>query len=206
MTLFLTKKSTVVSLALLAATATIQAKTIVLGTTYEISEKDAQVELMERVNNKDWDKVFSERRNNQAEWAALKTAYLPVSQEDKTRTHIPFYTSEMEVKDPSGKVIYPKGYTFNPLNHMSLPNKIWVLTPSTTKYFVGKIPKTDQILIANGNPLDQRAVLKMPTFILDDKTKQRLGITHAPSMIQQEGSALKITEYSIHTLMNEGEQ
>lgn len=193
------------ALALLASVNS-QASTIVLGTTYEISERDAQAELMERVNKTDWHKVFSEQKNKQAEWSALKTAYLPLSQEDISRTYIPFYTSEMDVKTPDGKVLYPKGYTFNPLNYMTLPNRIWVLTPSTTKYFVGKIPKTDQVLIANGNPLDQRALLNMPTFILDDKTKERLGITHAPSMLQQHGSALTITEYSIHTLMHEGEQ
>lgn len=176
------------------------AQDIVVGTTYDILERDAEEELMERVNKTDWQTKLNFDEENSDHWGATQTTYLSLAKETITRQHIPFYTSEFDVKTPDGRVIYPKGYTFNPLLYARLPNKFYVLTPTTEKYFVGKIGPRDQILYANGNPLKARERLKMPVFVLDEKTKVRLGIQTSPSIIEQKGGALYIQEISIDDL------
>ena len=180
----------------------VYSKNIYTGTTYEIIENDAEVELLNRVQGVNWDSRIKEK-NDSDKWNAINTEYLPLAQESIIRTYVPFYKSDFEIKTPKGKVIYPKGYSFNPLRFMKLPNKIYIITPSTAKYFAGKISNSDQIILANGNPLDQRDLMKAPVFSLDSKTKERLGINKAPSIIWQEGAMLKIQEISIKDLTNE---
>jgi len=175
----------------------------VIGNTYLIIERDAEEELFEKINSTDWEKEILNHAKDPSDWAALKSEYLPLAQEDKIRSHVPFHTNEKDITDGKGNIIYPKGYTFNPLNFMHMPNKIWILTPSTIKYFKNQIPATDQVLIVNGNPIDYRELLSMPTFILDKKTKDRLGIKVAPSVVSQVGSSLHIREYSINNLETE---
>lgn len=177
-------------------------KDIVTGVVYEIIENDAEIELMERVKNVNWNEELK-KKNDVSTWAAVKSEYLPIAQETILRSYVPFYKTEFEIKDNKGKIIYPKGYSFNPLRFMTMPNKIYILTPSTAKFFKGKISNRDQIIIANGNPLDQREVLNAPVFTLDEKTKDRLGIEKAPSIVWQEGALLKIQEISIKDLTNE---
>lgn len=191
------------SIIFLFIASTIQAgftKDIVAGVTYEILERDAEEELMERVNSTDWEGKLNFDENDSDKWGATQTTYVHLAENTVTRQHIPFYTSEFDVKLPDGRIIYPKGYTFNPLLYARLPNKFYVLTPSTEKYFYGKISSRDQVLYANGNPLKAKKRLKMPVFVLDDKTKERLGIQYSPSIIEQRGGALIIQEISIHEL------
>jgi hypothetical protein len=178
------------------------AKNVVLGNVYEIKEKDAQVELMEKINKTNWDDEIK-KRNDPDLWLATKAVNLPLARETTLRAYVPFYKSEFEIKDSKGNTIYPKGYTFNPLRFIKMPNKLYILSPKTTKYFIGKIRNTDQIIIANGNPLKERKKLKSPVFMLDEKTKNRLGIKKVPSIIWQEGAMLKIKEISIKDLENE---
>lgn len=180
----------------------VHSKDLIVGNTYDIEEKDAEIELMEKVDNINWENEIK-KRNDPSGWAASQTVTLPMVEITQTRSYVPFYKSEFEIKDLKGKVIYPKGYTFNPLQFVRMPNKLYILSPTTSKYFVGKISNRDQVIIANGNPLDQREVFNSPVFSLDEKTKERLGIEKVPSIVWQEGALLKIKEISIRDLENE---
>lgn len=58
----------------------------------------------------------------------------------KEYTCTPKYTLPEEVRDKDGKVIYPKGYTFNPLDYMSFPFEICFITEKEVDY----LPKIDK--------------------------------------------------------------
>lgn len=82
-----------------------------IGQVYGIAEPDALAEIEQRVRAVDWSKELNKNRDS---WATFQGVPLPVSKKTQTRTHVPFYTSLIDVPDKDGKVLYPKGYTFNP--------------------------------------------------------------------------------------------
>ena len=92
-----------------------------LGRTYEIVEPDALVKIQEKVAQVDWETVMSD---GMARNAAAKAVSLPRAQEDRARYHIPYYIAEFDVKDQTGQIIYPKGFQFNPLEHVRLPQRL----------------------------------------------------------------------------------
>lgn len=168
-------------------------QTVIIGKTYDIAERDAEEELLSKVEKADWKSALSKPQD---EWSAIRSYRLPVAQTSKTRFHIPWYTSEMDVKDKNGRVIYKKGYTFNPLIYTRLPNRLFIVSPSTVKYLMPQYKSTDQILLSGGNPFEVSKKLKIPVFTLDNKTKERLGVTVVPSIVSQKNTQLLIEEFS----------
>jgi len=49
---------------------------------------------------------------------------LPSALEDSIRTVDMTYTTEFDVPDGRGNILYPKGYVFNPLEYVYLPNML----------------------------------------------------------------------------------
>ena len=47
---------------------------------------------------------------------------LPKAKEDRTFTVDLTYTLEFDIPDGNGGILFPKGYSFNPLNYAGLPN------------------------------------------------------------------------------------
>lgn len=81
--------------------------TSTIGRTWPIAEPDALVEIEARVATlpKDLAPKFGPR----ARWSAMKSATLAPVTTARTRTVIPFYTLDMDVPLPDGRVLYPQG-------------------------------------------------------------------------------------------------
>ncbi|MFX8032056.1 hypothetical protein ABTK54_19915, partial [Acinetobacter baumannii] len=62
-------------------------------------------------------------------WSAMKAAPLGVAVHTLRRSVVPFYTLESEIRLPDGTLLYPKGYTFNPLAYVTLPQRLVVVHP-----------------------------------------------------------------------------
>ncbi len=171
------------------------AESQVLGRTYEIVEPDALVEIQEKVGQVDWDTVMSDgiARN-----AAAKAVSLPRAQENRSRYHIPYYTAEFDVKDQAGNVIYPKGFQFNPLEHVRLPQRLVFISHEDLAWAQENLKATDMVMITSGDYRDVAVALQRPVFILTPPVRDRLALQYVPSVVTQEGSTLRIVEYSIN--------
>jgi len=166
-----------------------------LGRTYEIVEPDALVKIQEKVAQVDWETVMSD---GMARNAAAKAVSLPRAQEDRARYHIPYYIAEFDVKDQTGQIIYPKGFQFNPLEHVRLPQRLVFISHKDLAWAQENLKTTDMVMITSGDYREVAVALQRPVFILTPPVRDRLALKFVPSIVTQEGNTLRIEEHSIN--------
>ncbi|MBT0667384.1 conjugal transfer protein TraW [Novosphingobium profundi] len=169
-----------------------------IGRTWPVAEPDALAEIEARVATlpRDMGKAFGPR----ATWTALKAAPLGVAGADRVRSVVPFYTLDFGIALPDGKTLYPKGFTFNPLTYVRLPQRLVVVHPRDLGWALREARASDFILLSalgtqNGDAIELGERTGRPIFILEERVKQRLGLTVAPVIVEQSGARLVLTEY-----------
>lgn len=169
-----------------------------IGWTWPIAEPDALAEIEAKVATLpgDMSKAFGPRDT----WTALKAASLGVAGADRVRGVVPFYTLDFDITLPDGKTLYPKGFTFNPLTYVKLPQRLVVVHPRDLGWALRNARASDFILLSalggqNGDAIDLSEKTGRPIYILEERVKQRLGLTVAPVIVEQSGTRLVLTEY-----------
>jgi conjugal transfer pilus assembly protein TraW len=167
--------------------------TSTIGRTWAIAEPDALSEIEARVASlpKDMRKGFGPRSN----WSALKAASLTPAPADRVRAVIPFYTLEFDIKLPDGRTLYPKGFSFNPLTYVRMPQRLVVVDPRDLGWALRTAKSADFILVTAGDAIALSERTGRPIYILEERVKQRLGLTVAPVIIAQQGARLVLTEF-----------
>lgn len=177
------------------------AQTSTIGRTWPIAEPDALAEIEAKAATMPAD--MSAKFGPRASWSAMKAAPLGVALRSVRRSVVPFYTLDNEIRLPDGKLLYPKGYTFNPLAYVTLPQRLVVVHPRDLGWALGQAKPADFILLTadsgrdNGqgpDPLTLSERSGRALFILEPRVKERLGLTVAPVIIEQVGQKLELTE------------
>lgn len=172
------------------------AATSKIGRTWPIAEPDALSEIEGRAAHvPDMKSAFGPREN----WSAMKAATLGIAQADRNRTVVPLYTLGEDIRLPDGKLLYAKGYSFNPLAYVSLPQRLIVVHPRDLAWALRTARPSDFILLAAGGPGDADAITLgerhgRALFLLEERVKARLGLTVAPVIVAQTGQKLVLTE------------
>jgi conjugal transfer pilus assembly protein TraW len=172
------------------------AATSKIGRTWPIAETDALSEIEGRAAHvPDMKSAFGPREN----WSAMKAATLGIAQADRNRTVVPFYTLDSDIRLPDGKLLYDRGYSFNPLAYVSLPQRLIVVHPRDLAWALRTARPADFILLAAGGPGDADAITLgerhgRALFLLEERVKARLGLTVAPVIVAQTGQKLVLTE------------
>lgn len=172
-----------------------------IGRTWPIVEPDALSEIEAKVATlpSDMSKAFGPRRN----WSGLKAAGLAVAPKDRVRTVVPFYTLDFDITLPDGRTLYPKGYVFNPLTYVRLPQRLVVAHPRDLAWALKTARPADFILLTalngeNGDPIALTERTGRSIYILEERVKARLGLTVAPVVVAQAGTKLILTEFGPH--------
>jgi conjugal transfer pilus assembly protein TraW len=76
----------------------------------------------------------------------------------RTRFVVPFYTLEDDIRLPDGRLLYAKGYTFNPLTYVSLPQRLIVVPPRDLDWAMREAAPGDDILLTAGSAGDSDAI------------------------------------------------
>ncbi|AMK25832.1 conjugal transfer protein TraW [Sphingobium sp. TKS] len=169
------------------------ASTATIGRTWPISEPDALAEIEARAARQPANMAaqFGPRAN----WSALRAASLGNARQDRTRFVVPFYTLSDEIRLPGGKLLYPKGFTFNPLDYVSLPQRLVIVHPRNLGWALDHARLTDFILLTAGDALELSERTGRALFILEERVKERLGLTVAPVIVSQVGKKLELHEF-----------
>ncbi len=112
------------------------------------------------------------------------------------------YTVPADITDETGKVIYPKGYQFNPLEHRRFRTLIaidgsddrqieWLETLEDAAD-----PMT-RIVITKGDKAALFRRLNHPVYRLHPQVAERFHITSVPTVIRQKGETLAVTAIPI---------
>lgn len=174
----------------------------VFGNTYQIAEKDALDEIMERAKQANWKQFFNKKTmtylKNRHE--AQTEAHLPKARAPKTFAVDMTYTLSFDIYDINGNILYPKGYTFNPLQFVALPYSLVVIDGSDKAQVAWfraseySIKLDSMVMITGGETRKLIKNLRRPVYVCDQRIVDRFKLQAVPSIIRQNGIYMEVQE------------
>ncbi len=176
------------------------------GRTWPVIEPDGIEEMKQAAGRVDWSRYFNKSAMEKAihDYKPRGFISLPKASRDRVRQVDISYSVEFDVIDPSsGEVLYPRGYTFNPLDYITLHKKIVVLDGSDqeqvewfNKSGYAKDPMT-VLLITGGVFYEVGEKVKRSVFFATDKIIRRLQVEHVPSVAYQNQRMIEVVEIDV---------
>lgn len=173
-----------------------------VGATYAIAEKDALVEIEQKAKGIDWSKAVSRKSIEEYDGPSDRTS-LPRATRDRSFPVDMTYTLVTDIPDGKGGVLYPKGYTFNPLDYVTFARTIVVINgndPEQVKWFAASNYRKRidvMCLLTEGPYRSLGKKLDVPLFYADSMLIERLQLTAVPSVVRQEGKIMVVHEYAV---------
>lgn len=173
-----------------------------VGRTYPVVEPDGLAEIQqpsERMKEFQ-EEMLAERVKN---YQPADLHPLPRTTTEKTFLVDMTYTLDRDLSDADGKVIYPKGYTFNPLDYTTLSGALVVIDgndPAQLKWFeASPYFKNHQarLLLSNGQVAALTKALQRSVFYLTEDIAKRLHLGAVPSVVIQKGHKVQVMEFSV---------
>jgi len=180
-----------------------------VGRTYPIAEKDAIAELQDRASQIDWKRMYSRIRPENYRPENMKD--LPRARKDRSFTVDMTYTLDADIPDGKGGVLYPAGYTFNPLDYVPFDKTIVVINgsdPEQVSWFAGSKYKGKpdvMLLITNGSAIDLQKQLKQPVYFSNQAIVNRFNVSAVPSVIRRKDRLMEVDEVALRHLQKAAE-
>jgi conjugal transfer pilus assembly protein TraW len=195
--------SSIISLALITA---VGAKDLgVHGRTYNIVEPDALVELKQRVSIVDWSKVISKDKMKRKvmDYRPRGLKHLPTAKAPRTRLVDMTHTLPEDVTDANGVVVYPKDYSFNPLDYITMPSSLIFINADDKKQVewyrasphMGNPNVT--LMITGGSYSETSKALSRPVYYATEEIISRFKLTSVPAVVSQKGRMMEVIEVSL---------
>jgi len=173
-----------------------------VGATYAIAERDALAEIEQKAKGIDWRQVITRKAIEEYDGPQDRVR-LPRAARERSFPVDMTYTLQMDVPDGKGGVLYPKGYTFNPLDYITFARTLVVINgsdPEQVKWFAaseyrGRIDV--MLLLTEGPYRSLGKKLDSPMFYADSLLIERLRLAAVPSTVRQEGKVMVVHEYGI---------
>lgn len=175
------------------------------GATYPIEEKDAYRELKLKAASVDLTKHINKKKlANQVEKfrpsdiAQVKD--IPPAHKDASYLVDMTYTLAHDIPDGQGGILYPAGYSFNPLDYIMYPNTLVIingLSPKQLVWFRNCEHFKDyrvKLLITDGSYRELARSLKRPVYYTSKKIVDVFQVKAVPSVIRQKGNMMEVTE------------
>lgn len=157
--------------------------------------EDNKPQIMERIE-KEKDRVKAKVKNYKPDGLiALEPAL-------KDRVFYPDmrYTLDRDIADAEGKIIYPKGFTFNPLEYTKLTYGIIVINGKNrdeVEWFKNsKYANTIayRLFITDGSYYDLIKELNQQVFYCLPSITKRFKLEHTPSIVVQKANKMEVSE------------
>jgi len=173
----------------------------VVGAVYPVVEPDILKELHQRAVKHGLTKKQILQKVNV--YQPVDIHNLPRAKKDKSFLADMTYSLTKDYRDQSGKIVYPKGYTFNPLDYISFSGGMVIINaadPEQTMWFKNSPyfnNHSARLLISDGYAFPLTKKFKRPVFYLTKQIAQRLKVRHVPAVIVQQGKKLLVHEVKI---------
>ena len=180
----------------------------VFGAVYAIAEKDALREIEEKAAKADLNRMV-----NKDELTKKLTHYtpedlkavkdLPPAKKERTFLVDMTYTLEQDIADDKGNVVYPKGYTFNPLDYVVYPRVLVIMNGAKREQLAwftaspyGRDPSV-KVLITDGSYAEISKALKRPVFYASQAVVEVFRVSAVPSVVRQKGRLMEVREIAV---------
>ena len=170
-----------------------------VGPTSAVIETDLAEELRSRAVRVDVEQL----RHAQARYQPANLHALPRATKDTTTMVDLTHTLEQDVQDANGQVLYPAGFTFNPLRYVSLSGALVVIDgsdPEQVAWFKGSPYGSNRralLLLSGGVAAPLRDELRRPVAYLTEDIARRLQLRAVPSIVVERDNQLVIREVSL---------
>lgn len=173
------------------------------GATYPIAEPDAYEELMTKVKSINWNKIVKDYKTD-VEKVKKVSFSLGRAKEDRAFYIDPTYTLQFDIMDENGKIIYPKGYSFNPLDYISFPYYL-VFFDGTSITEVAWLKKQEWLnnwnvvfILTKGDVVRAEKQLGRTVFIATPQMIEKFRISKTPSIMSAQNKQIVISEVGIY--------
>jgi len=166
------------------------------GKTYPIVEQDIREEFKQNATGIDIDALFN--THNRYQPANLHP--LPRAASDRVFTVDLTHTLDHDIKDGQGNLLYPHGFTFNPLQYAGLTGGLVVIDgsdPEQIEWFKGSPYFQNHrviLLLSGGYAALLKQELKRSVYYLTHDIAARLQLKAAPSVVIEQDNKLTVRE------------
>ena len=173
------------------------------GTTYPISERDAYEEIMEKVKKANLSGRFLLLKKHVMEHAAVNNRLGRATRDRVFRISIKFQLP-FDIKDHTGKIIYPQGYTFNPLEYVRFPFTLVFFDSTSEKELEwlkksGLLERHDTILIiTRGSVFNASELTGRIVYLGDERILRYFSVEKTPSIVYQDGETMILKEIGVY--------
>lgn len=173
-----------------------------VGATYGIAERDALAEIEQKAKGIDWRQVITRKAIEEYDGPQDRVS-LPRATRDRRFQVDMTYVLEMDIPDGKGEILYPKGYSFNPLDYVTFTRTLVVLNGNDleqVKWFAASEHRgrVDVMLLLTEGPYRSLGKkLDVPLFYADSLLIERLRLAAVPSTVRQEGKVMVVHEYAV---------
>ena len=180
------------------------------GKTYPFAEDDFLMVIQKRLkDNRDEIRKKSIELSKKARKQIIN--YIPkgidpLTPADTNSTRIVdlTYTLPFDIKNANGKILYPKGFTFNPANYVRLSYQIIVLNADRQDevewFFKSKYSKNPiayRVFLTDGSWYEFQKRYKHQVYYCLPQIEKRFKLKHTISIIRQVGNKFEIKEIAI---------
>ena len=175
------------------------------GAVYPIVEPDALAEMKKKAARVDWGKYLDREKMARKirEYKPKELAKLPAARRERAFLADMSYTLDMDIPDGKGGILYPKGYTFNPLDYVNLERTLVIINGNDKRqveWFRNSLWNKDMnamLLLTDGSYYTLGERLKRPVFYADRLLVTRLRLQAVPSVAVQKGRFIEVREYEV---------
>ena len=170
-----------------------------VGPTSAVIETDLVTELRQRAGGVDVEQL----RHAHAHYQPANLHALPRATKDTTTMVDLTHTLEQDLVDAQGTILYPAGFTFNPLRYVSLTGVLVVIDgsdPEQVVWFKGSPYGANHralLLLSGGLAAPLRDELQRPVAYLTQDIAQRLQLRAVPSVVMEQDQHLTVREVRI---------
>ena len=179
------------------------------GRTYPVVERDFIELIKERANTINWERIYAQlriafkKRLDSGKNLFGKINLLPAKKQ-RSFTFQLSYTLPYDIRDINANVIYPEGFTFNPLDYIHYPFVLVVIDGIDDKHiswFLKNRQKlggiNTKVLVTRGNIMVLAEKLNQPVYFVTPEIVKTFNLKYIPCTIRQIKNRIEVTEYVV---------
>ena len=173
-----------------------------VGAVYPVLEPDIRVEMKANAAEQ-WELHKKGYLEKAQKYQPDNLQKLPRAQRDHSFTVDMTYTLDRELVNGDGKILYPKGYQFNPLDYMNFTIGLVVIDgadPDQVDWFKQSPYASNhkmKLLLSGGYAQSLIQELDRAVFYLDKEVAGRFKLAAVPCVVVQQNKHIQVTEFFI---------
>ncbi len=173
-----------------------------VGPVYPVVEPDIRVEMKAKALEQ-WEQHKKEYHKKIQKYQPDNLQHLPRAQRDRSFAVDMTYTLERDLTGEDGKILYPKGYQFNPLEYMNFTIGLVVIDgadPDQVNWFRQSPYASNhkmKLLLSDGFAQPLITELNRAVFYLDKEVAGRFHLAATPCVVVQQDKHIQVTEFFV---------